>query len=119
MVLRVSLANDPNISEDFPFEVDVMACVVTALAIDGTIPPQSYLLDSQLSIPLPALVQSPTCGDDITVEVSGVPAGLITGQDEANPTALNVFSDNDDDEGEYTVTIAFTIVNSLGQEFTE
>jgi hypothetical protein len=56
MVLRVSLANDPAISEDFPFEVDVTACVVTALAIDGTIPPQSYLLDSQLSIPLPALV---------------------------------------------------------------
>ena len=44
---------------------------------------------------------------------------MITGGDNVSPNQLNVFSDNDGDIGDYSITVAFTVINSLGDEFME
>ena len=119
MILRVTLV-DHGISEDFPFDVEIDACIIESLSFDGGIEPQTYKLGNDKQISVPDVIQTPACEDVVSITVSGepeLPAGLLTVDSTSN--LLVVFADQEDDLGDYDVTVIATVINSLGDEVTE
>ena len=110
MILRVTL-EDYDISQDFEFDVEILACVLESISFQGTIPsPTPYSIDAPLAIPLPDILLTPSCSDEYEITVSGVPTlpSAMIEVDEVNHK-LDVFSEDANLDGEsFIVTVTLS-----------